>query len=326
MSIWGGGDASKERLPPGAAAAGGTEAAGTAAGGRIARWRARAEHAANRYQALAQHQPVLGLPLAFVARYTARQGVLLASAAAFRLFLWLLPLALLAAGIIAGVSTNHEASLASANKVAGVTGAASEYVVTAMHESHRSWWVAVLLGSILFLWGTRKLVRNLTVVNAHLWGVPVPKRRQRDALITSMISAGGWIVVVIAIALLWRLHDVHIAGTLIAIVAPGLILAAAWMIISRRQPSGSYDPVDLAPGCLAFGLGLAILNAASRIFLANRFEHSSQLYGPLGVAAVILGWLLIIGHLIISSALINVVWSEYRRDRRALTPPAEPDT
>ena len=168
-------------------------------------------------------------------------------------------------------------------------------------------------------------MRNLVVVNAHLWGVPVPKRRQRDALVTSLIIAGGWIVVVTAIGFLWRLHDINVAGTLVAIVVPGLLLAAAWMVISRRLPSGSYDPVDLAPGCLAFGLGLAILNAASRIFLANRFEHSSKLYGPLGIAAVILGWLLIIGHLIISSALINVVWSEYRRDRHARTATPDPD-
>jgi membrane protein len=52
----------------------------------------------------AQRQPLLGLSLTFVARYTARQGMLLSSASAFRLFLWLLPLALLTAGILAGLS------------------------------------------------------------------------------------------------------------------------------------------------------------------------------------------------------------------------------
>ena len=70
--------------------------------GRIDRWRARAADAGNRYQERAQTQPLLGLPLAFLAQYAARQGVLLASAAAFRLFLWLLPLALLVAGVLAG--------------------------------------------------------------------------------------------------------------------------------------------------------------------------------------------------------------------------------
>jgi hypothetical protein len=47
----------------------------------------------------------LGLPLAVLDRYAARQGVLLASATAFRLFLWLVPLALLIAGILAALDT-----------------------------------------------------------------------------------------------------------------------------------------------------------------------------------------------------------------------------
>ena len=49
--------------------------------GRVARWRAKAEDASERYRERAQRQPLLGLPLAFFAQYTARQGVLLASAA-----------------------------------------------------------------------------------------------------------------------------------------------------------------------------------------------------------------------------------------------------
>ncbi len=285
--------------------------------GRLAKWRGRAESAAVRYQARAQRQPLLGLPLAFVARYTARQGVLLASAAAFRLFLWLLPLALLSAGILAGYSADHEASLESASKVAGVTGAASEYVVTALYDARKSWWAAVLIGAVLFLWTTRKLVRSMTVVNAHLWDVPLPKRRQRDAMITALIIAGGWIFVVVATALLWRLHDIHFGGTVIAIASQALILAAAWMVISLRLPSRTYDKLDLAPGCLAFGIGLALLNAVSRTYLGGSFEHSSELYGPLGIAAVILSWLLIIGHLIVGSALINATWTQYRLDRHA---------
>jgi uncharacterized BrkB/YihY/UPF0761 family membrane protein len=284
---------------------------------RLAKWRVRAEHAANRYQDRAVRQPVLGLPLVFVARYTGRQGVLLASAAAFRLFLWLLPLGLLAAGILAGVSPGHEAGLESASKVAGVTGAASQHVVTALHDGHRSWWAAILLGAVLFLWATRKLVRNLTIVNAHLWGVPVPKRRQRDALITAVIIAGGWIVTVTATAFLWRLHDIHFVGAVISVVTQSLILTAAWLVISRRLPARASTVLDLAPGCIVFGLGLAVLNAVSRTYLTGSFEHSSALYGSLGIAAVILGWLLIIWHLIVSSAVINSVWSEYRAPSQA---------
>jgi hypothetical protein len=55
---------SNEELPPGGGRP--TE--------RLTKWWLRAEHAAQRYQAHAQQRPALGLPLAFVARYTARRG------------------------------------------------------------------------------------------------------------------------------------------------------------------------------------------------------------------------------------------------------------
>src|SRR6478672_12124539 len=106
------------------------------ADGRIARWRARADTAADRYQKRAQDQPLLGLPLALIARYTGRQGMLLASASAFRLFLWLLPLALMAAGILAAAAHTqaNSASLESASNRAVITGAGCQQVVTALHE------------------------------------------------------------------------------------------------------------------------------------------------------------------------------------------------
>src|SRR5215472_5647916 len=70
--------------------------------------RERADQAADRYQRLARSRPLLGLPLAFAARYTGRQGILLASAVAFRLFLWLVPLALVLAGILAAYATGGD--------------------------------------------------------------------------------------------------------------------------------------------------------------------------------------------------------------------------
>jgi len=286
--------------------------------GRVARWRARADAAADRYQKRAQDQPLLGLPLALIARYTGRQGMLLASASAFRLFLWLLPLALMAAGILAAVAQSqaNSASLESASKRAGITGAASQQVVTALHEGHRSWWLAVILGSVFFLWATRTLMRNLVVVNAHLWGTPVPRLKQKHVLITTLVFAGAWIALIGFAALVSQLDHAVPGGFLATFVLSAIATAAVWFVVCWRLPDRRRDWLDLLPGCLAFGVGLSILRIVSRVYLPARFEKSSQLYGSLGVAAVMLAWLLIIGNLIVGSALINVVWSDYRAGRR----------
>ncbi len=283
---------------------------------RIERWRARAEAAADRYQERAQTAPLLGLPLAFLALYTARQGVLLASALAFRLFLWLLPLAVVTSGILAGLVTSDPRAVQDASRSAGVTGAAGREVITALREGHRSWWVAVLTGAVLLVWTTRTLLRSLIVVNAHLWGVPRVKRRQKDVLLTAALFSVGWLGVITATALLWQLHDLGPGGTILAVVGQVALVAAAWLFISVRLPDGRRDLLDLLPGGLLFGVGLTVLNLVSRIYLPARFSSSSRLYGSLGVAAVMLAWLLIIGQLVVSTALVNVVWTEYRASRR----------
>jgi hypothetical protein len=171
---------------------------------RAARWRERAEHASTRYQRLSDTNPVFGLPLAFLARYTARQGVLLASAAAFRMFMWTVPLALLVAGVLAGVSKVHEQDVTSAVKTAGITGAASQEVANTLSEGQQSWWVATLIGAVLFLWATRTLTRNLILVNAFIWSAP-SKTRQKDLLIISLIFAGSWIGMFATAAVVIRL-------------------------------------------------------------------------------------------------------------------------
>jgi membrane protein len=196
--------------------------------GRVARWRARADAAADRYQKRAQDQPLLGLPLALIARYTGRQGMLLASASAFRLFLWLLPLALMAAGILAAVARSqaNSASLESASKRAGITGAASQQVVTALHDGHRSWWLAVLFGGVFFLWATRTLMRNLVVVNAHLWGATVPRMRQKHILITTLVFAGACVALIGFAALVSQLDHAIPGGFLATFLLSAI--ATAW--------------------------------------------------------------------------------------------------
>ncbi len=288
---------------------------GAQASGRVARWRERAEAAGEHYQQRAQTHPLLGLPLAFVAQYTARQGILLASAAAFRLFLWLLPLALLTASILAGIAPTSGKSIESASKTAGLTGAASQQVVTALRDGHRSWVAAAILGAVLFLWATRTLIRNLTIVNAHAWRAPLPKIHQKQQLAKTLVFAGAWVVIFAFTAGLKKATHSSIVGVLIAFVLEGIAVSAVWLFLSQRLPDRRRSWLDLLPGSLLFGFGLALLSVVGRIYLPPRFAHSSALYGSLGVASVMLLWMLLIGQLIVSAALANCVWSDYRANR-----------
>jgi uncharacterized BrkB/YihY/UPF0761 family membrane protein len=279
--------------------------------GRIERWRSTAAQAGEHYQKRAETQPLLGLPLAFVASYISRQAVLLASACAFRLFLWLMPLALLAAGILASQSGSNSASIESAAKTAGITGAASQQVITALHGGHRSWWMAVIIGAATFLWATRTLMRTLRVVNAHAWQAALPKTGQKDLVITTVMFAGGWFLVFVAVGAVARGDQYIPGGVGVVGVLQAAVLGAAWLCICLRLPDRRTTWPELIPGCVVFGAGLAILHGVSRVYLPNKIHKSSQLYGTMGIAASILVWLLLIGQIIVSSALVNSVWADY---------------
>lgn len=282
---------------------------------RAERWRAKAEQASKRYQERAQTQPLFGLPLSFAAQYVARQGILLASAIAFRMFLWLLPLALLVAGILSGLARSDSRSIESASKQAGLTGAASQQVVTALRDGNRSWVIAVITGGFLFLWTTRTLMRTLTVANAHAWAAPVPRPKQKDVLITTLIFAGAILVLFACVAGLHKVVHAFAGGILLGFLGQGAIISAFWMLVIRRLPDRRTSWLDLIPGALLFGFGISLLSVVGRIYLPPRFAHSSAVYGSLGIASVMLIWMLLIGQLVVSAALANSVWTDYRKDR-----------
>jgi uncharacterized BrkB/YihY/UPF0761 family membrane protein len=257
---------------------------------------------------------VLGLPLAFLARYTARQGILLASAAAFRLFLWLLPLALLIAGVLAAATGTDGSTARSVAKTSGITGEASKEIAKAIASGHQSWVKAVVVGTALFLWATRALIRYLTAMNAHVWQVPIPKQnRLRAELITTLSFAGACVVIIVGAAVISRIRGVIVGAFLLGLVVEAAAVTTAWLLVCLRLPDGRTTWTDLLPGSMLVGVGLVVLNTAGQIYIPVRLAHASELYGPLGTAGAILAWLLIIGQVMVSGAITNSVWAEYRR-------------
>ncbi|TQM64886.1 YihY/virulence factor BrkB family protein [Humibacillus xanthopallidus] len=281
---------------------------------RIDHVRARAEDAAARYRELARRDPVYALPIVALTTYVARQGMLLASAIAFRTFLWLMPLALLAAGLLTGVGLSFPLVAARAEKTTGVTAVARQQIVAALQDGGQSWWVAVIVGLVGFLWTTRTLMRNLIQATAHIWDAPTRRQPQRQVIVSSVIFASAWLMLFFAVGLASTI-DILPAGIVATFLTQITLSTLVWLVISLRLPDRRESWTDLLPGCLLFGLGLTLMQLVGRFYLPARFEHSSQLYGSLGVAAVILVWLLILGHLTTVSALVNRVWFDYRADR-----------
>ena len=286
------------------------------ASGRLARLRSRGEDTASRYarkyMELSRRIPAAKVPLEMAALYVARQGMLLASAVAFRTFLWLLPLALLVSGLVAGLSRAIPGAAEDAVAVTGVTSTLRQQITVALEESTRSWWVAVLVGLFLSLWTTRTLMRNLVIVNAHVWDARVPRRSQREVLGATLVFGAAWLGIFLGAALVTSLDNLLPGGILLSFVCQAGISGAGWVLITLHLPDRRRSWLDLVPGGLLFGVGLATLHVISRVYLPARIEHSSALYGSLGVAGAVLVWLLVAGQLIVGCAILNRVWLRHQ--------------
>ena len=151
-------------------------------GGRIDQFRARAEAARRRYEEMAQRQPLYGIPLTCLATYAARQGMLLASAIAFRLFFWVLPVILLGVSLLSGIGRSD--LYQTATDATGITGVARAEVLRALSQGGQSWWILAVISLFGVLWTTMLLRRALVLVNAHLWGATFVKTRTRQLILS----------------------------------------------------------------------------------------------------------------------------------------------
>lgn len=294
---------------------GGGEVADTGSG-RLARLRLRGGEAAERYAAryteISRRVPLLRIPLEMAALYVQRQGMLLASAVAFRAFLWLLPLALVTAGLFSGLAAVVPGSTEDVLAATGVTSTLRDQIAVALDESRRSWWVAVLIGLVLALWTTRTLMRNLVIVNAHVWDAPVPRRSQREVLRATLLFGAAWLGILAAAALVSAVDGLLPGGVVLAFLGQAAVSGGGWLLLTASLPDRRTRWQDLLPGAALFGVGLAALHLVSRVWLPTRIEHSSALYGSLGVAGAVLVWLLAIGQLVVGCAVLNRVWLRHR--------------
>jgi uncharacterized BrkB/YihY/UPF0761 family membrane protein len=252
---------------------------------------------------LAKYQGVPGVDVALGIFRRDRQaaGAVMSSALAFRLFLFFLPLLLLTIGVAGFASDIVDAR--SANRVAGISGGLAKQVGTAFHQSGLTRWVAVLLG----LWGVlvagRSLSRVLYAASAAAWGLPPGDRARLRAVgaVAGLVCTIGVIAILIG-----RIRESFGLGPASASFVPALLIyAIAWLGVSMFLPRATEDPGALLPGCALVALTLTVMHAVSELYLPDRIDHASQLYGAFGATVVTLGWFFILGRAIIIAMELN---------------------
>jgi uncharacterized BrkB/YihY/UPF0761 family membrane protein len=275
--------------------------------GRIQRSRAAAERQLRRGERLVSRWEG-ELPLVAAAlgawRSDARiGGGLVAGGLAFRLFTFLLPVLLL---LYTVVEVAPEGSSGEAGRVThdvGLGALALDSVASAAADETGGRYALLAAALFAVLLTGSSLVRSLVLAHRIAWALPPAKTRSSALAVgLAFVTVLGLLATNLVAA---KLHALPVFGRLAAEVVAFAVYAAVWLGISWLLPHGDVPPRALLPGALVVAAGGVGLHVITAWYLVGRADRAAELYGPLGVATVLLLWLFILGRLVVASALLN---------------------
>ena len=236
-------------------------------------------------------------------------GSIIAGALAYRLFIWLLPLALvLVAGFGIAASQASDSSEKAARSL-GLAGIVSGSVAGAANSSGR--WYAIVIGIPILLWATRSLLRTLIVIHRLCW--TDVRRAAPKATPRAAIRLLGLLLCFIAVSAGANYVRSRLPGPgVIVTVALILPYGGLWLLVSMRLPRRDAPWTALLPGALVFAIGLEIVSAVVAFFIVPEAESKQGTYGSLGLAAALLLGLFFLSRLVVGSAVVNATLWERR--------------
>jgi uncharacterized BrkB/YihY/UPF0761 family membrane protein len=235
-------------------------------------------------------------------------GSVLASAVALRVFLFFVPLVLVAVATI-GFLSGHLAS-AELSRYAGLTGGFAAQIDTALRQSSQTRWIAMLSGLFGVFLAGRTLSRMLTTASRRAWRCSGAVTSTPPARITSALAgmavAGGMLAIIAN--RLRQATGVLVAGSMgvpLAVAAYG----GSWLIVSLSLPRGSADRSALLPGAAFVGASLATAQVLLQFTAPGQLSRASQLYGGIGLVIVALSWFFVCGRVFVTALEIDaVIW------------------
>jgi uncharacterized BrkB/YihY/UPF0761 family membrane protein len=286
----------------------------TASAGRIARARRSAEQLEQRAKteferARERHASVRLVVQAFESDRR-RAGGLLAGGLAYKVFLWQIPLVLFlvsAFGLVVDLAGDDPADLA---RQTGMTAALASAISQAVAASQSGRWWLLVLGALLTMWAGRGVYRGVRLVSELAWDARAPKG---NSLIGSLAVTGIGLLAIAIQLFLPKAFSVLHAPAVIAFVV-GLVLASAvsvWMLSLLPRADAPWPAV--LPGGVMFGVGLRLLGLAASTYFAIRLDRTSDLYGALGVAIVMMLYLFILARLFVAAQFLNATLHRRRK-------------
>ena len=245
-------------------------------------------------------------------------GGVLATAVAFRLFMYLVPYAFVMVTGFGLYSSAAGQKPEDAARAAGIGGLLATAVASTSSLSPLNRFVVLIIGAIALAFTSRSLVKVLQIVHELIWAVrPTPRPLTRGAL----ILIGGTTVLFGAIDLVVWLGHQSIGWKVVAYVVLLVAVTAAWLLASWWLPHRECEWWALLPGAVMVGVGVALLHLATVTYFAYEVSRKSSLYGAIGLSIALLLWMYFLGRLLTASIAADAsLWQ--RRQLAGAHPPS----
>jgi membrane protein len=277
--------------------------------GRLARWAERGRVLRTRVEASRARHTSVDLGFDLVERDSTIGGGLLAGALAYRLFVVLLPAALMFVSGLGLYAATVDESPVEVAKEAGLTGLIASEVASASSSDAR--WILFLVMVPTLLYAIVKLYRSIAIVHAIVWHGSGRGARISAQGVALFIGALALHLTAVELVGWTRRHDQ--LGGLAALLIYLTLVGGAWLVVSTQLPRGEARWPALVPGALLFGAGLLFINVFNVYVTTRLVADHADTYGALGVATALLFSLVLVGRLIVGSAVLNASLHDRRR-------------
>jgi membrane protein len=255
-----------------------------------------------------------GADLARVALERERMAAagLIAGGLAYRLFFWLVPLGLVFASVMSFWVDEDRVGLQDAARDFGISGAATQSAMRAIAEEHHARWYFLLAGLVLLVWFGIGVIRALNVAHSIAWNLR-PEKLRRPVFAGLAFSCIVTLLIVVSASTQFLREQYGVTGLWVT-AALFLFYLAAVLWIMDKLPHRSTSWRELLPGALLVAFGTEVIHLVVVLYLVPKLGHSSELYGALGSATVILLWLYLLARLLVAAAFLNAALWEHRTD------------
>ncbi len=228
---------------------------------------------------------------------------------AYRLFLLMLPLAV----IVVALAGFDQSASESTSEHLRLGEALTSVIAQAGADAQRSRAPLLATGLLAFTIAAWGLLGALQYTAATAWQIPTRrfpgKGRVFVRLAASLLVFGVvlYVSLVVRRAGLWAGMAGSLANTIGAFVG---FLGLGW-ILPRRCKEWFW----LLPGAAVSAVGYLLIQAVAAFYLPGKLSNASATYGALGITLTLLTYLFLIGALLWFVQVVNaVVWEQHRHD------------